>query len=180
MRVTDKYTFFYGSDEPFSNWYEGAPFVDRGTGQYFATNEHYMMWRKAMLFRDVETAYLIMKADHPRKAKALGRQVHGFDEEIWKLAAEDIVYMGASWKFHQHPGLMKQLLATHPTLLVEASPTDCIWGVGLRESDDRILDHRNWRGANLLGSVLTRLRDNVFRNITESASDQYLRSGVTI
>jgi ribA/ribD-fused uncharacterized protein len=163
MRITSGYTFFYGSSEPFSNWFK-CPFVavDEIAGKLtFPTSEHYMMYRKAECFRDAAAAAAILKAKDPRAAKRLGRQVKGFDERTWNQVARRVVYQGCRLKFTQNPAAYAVLAATRGTQLVEASPTDCIWGVGLAEDDDRILDPGNWRGTNWLGEVLTSLREDL-------------------
>jgi ribA/ribD-fused uncharacterized protein len=163
MRVERGFTFFYGSSEPFSNWFKAA-FVeaDEVLGRLtFPTSEHYMMYRKALHFGDTGVAAQILKTADPRKAKRLGRQVAGFVAEEWNQVARTYVYQGCKLKFTQNPKPYDALVATKGTQLVEASPTDRIWGVGLAEQDDRILDPGNWRGANWLGQVLTVLRDDL-------------------
>jgi ribA/ribD-fused uncharacterized protein len=164
LRVTDKYTFFYGHHPfmnpawVFSNWAE-TPFIDR-EGNLFRTNEHFMMYRKALLFGDLETAEKILTAETPREAKLLGRKVTPFDKNVWNSEAKSVVYEGAKLKFLAHPEACKELLATKGTLLVEASPYDVVWGVGLAEYNTAINDPANWRGSNWLGEVLTELRDH--------------------
>jgi hypothetical protein len=163
MRVANGFTFFYGSREPFSNWCK-ARFVetDESSGSVsFPTSEHYMMYRKATHFGDAEVAARILKTPDPREAKRLGRQVKAFVEEEWNRTARAYVYRGCRLKFEQNRGARNVLLATQGTQLVEASPSDRIWGVGLPEGDDRILDPRNWMGTNWLGQVLTVLREDL-------------------
>jgi ribA/ribD-fused uncharacterized protein len=138
-----------------SQWWP-APFsLD---GLVFATAEHYMMWRKAMLFADEEAAGRILAASHPSRAKALGRQVSGFDEASWAAHRFEIVVAGSVAKFGQHPDLTEFLLGTGERVLVEASPRDRIWGIGLAATDERATDPRQWRGRNLLGFALMRAR----------------------
>ena len=96
-----------------------------------------------------------------REQKALGRKVRGFDLDTWKAKRESIVYVGCREKFAQHPGLRTLLLATAPTELVEASPYDLIWGVGLGEHHPDITDKSKWRGQNLLGQALMKVRDTL-------------------
>lgn len=162
MRIAAGFTFFYGSGEPFSNWHK-APFVEHREGQTlrFATAEHYMMYRKALCFGDTAAAAAILGTPDPRVAKRLGRRVKPFDAEVWNQVARRVVYEGCKLKFTQNAGAYQALVATRGTKLVEASPTDRIWGVGLAESDDRILDPGAWRGTNWLGEVLTCLRDDL-------------------
>ncbi|MFC0003585.1 NADAR family protein [Micromonospora siamensis] len=141
-----------------SQWWP-APFtVD---GRTFATAEHWMMWHKAALFGDEETGERILAARHPHRAKALGRQVRGFDEATWIARRYPIVVAGSVAKFGQHDGLGAYLLGTGDRVLVEASPTDRIWGIGLTADDPRAADPADWRGENLLGFALMKARERL-------------------
>jgi ribA/ribD-fused uncharacterized protein len=100
---------------------------------------------------------------HPRDARRLGREVPGFSEAIWSVAARPIVAEGNYAKFTQHPALLERLLATTGTTLVEASPTDRVWGIGLEAKDPRALKRSSWRGTNWLGEVLTDVCDTLLR-----------------
>ncbi|MFL5513165.1 MAG: NADAR family protein [Gemmatimonadales bacterium] len=120
--------------------------------------------QKALLFDDRQTAERIMQAGHPRTQKVLGRQVRGFLKEHWDAVAREVVYRGNWAKFTQDPELHAALLATAGTTLVEASPSDTIWGIGLGEDDPRARDRASWLGTNWLGEVLTRVRDDLLRN----------------
>ncbi|MFU8871705.1 NADAR family protein [Micromonospora sp. SL4-19] len=134
-----------------SQWWP-APFtVD---GRTYATAEQWMMWRKANLFGDTETAERVLAAGHPQRAKALGRQVRGFDEATWVSCRYEIVVAGSVAKFGQHEELKRFLLGTGERVLVEASPVDRIWGIGLAADDPRAADPARWRGENLLGFAL--------------------------
>jgi ribA/ribD-fused uncharacterized protein len=163
MRVANGFTFFYGSREPFSNWFKTRFVETEGPSGtlIFPTSEHYMMYRKAVHFADAGVAARILKTADPREAKRLGRKVSAFVAEEWSRVARTYVYRGCRLKFTQNPRALEALLATQGTQLVEASPSDRIWGVGLSERDDRILDRRNWQGTNWLGQVLTVLRDDL-------------------
>jgi ribA/ribD-fused uncharacterized protein len=153
-----RFTFFWQQESPFSQWHP-VEFVVKG--QRFVCAEQYMMYGKAMLFGDQEVAGRILASASPKTHKALGRKVSGFDEKLWVRERERIVYEGNHAKFTQNAELLQKLLATAGTELVEASPTDRIWGVGLSEEDPRIQDPSQWRGQNLLGKVLTRLREDL-------------------
>jgi len=152
------YTFFFTEASPFSQWYRCSFSVD---GQSFSCAEQYMMHGKAVLFGDQEVALEILVADHPRQHKALGRKVKGFDDAVWRRTREGIVVSGNRAKFTQNLALRELLLATRGTTLVEASPYDRIWGIGLAASDPRAQDARQWKGQNLLGKILTALRDEL-------------------
>lgn len=159
-----EYIFFWGhrprDNQPIGKWclsqWFPAPFViDNVT---YPSAEHFMMAEKARLFGDQTTLAQILAAPHPGAAKALGRQVQGFDDILWAAQRFDIVVRGNQAKFAQNEALKSYLRNTNEKILVEASPTDTIWGIGLAETDRRIYDPRQWRGSNLLGFVLMKVR----------------------
>lgn len=120
-----------------------------------------MMYCKAFLFQDTECAAKILQSPTPRQQKALGRQVRGFDPRVWELFREGIVATGSYAKFTQDADLRELLLATAGTTLVEATPHDRVWGIGLGQEDPRAKDRSRWRGRNLLGEILTRTREAI-------------------
>lgn len=156
-----RFTFFWKQESPFSQWHPTRFVV---AGKEFSCAEQYMMHGKAMLFGDAEVAKRILASTSPKTHKALGRKVSGFNEGLWNKERERIVYEGNHAKFTQNPELLEALLATAGTELVEASPLDRIWGVGLGEEDPRIQNPSQWRGLNLLGKVLTRLREDLLKS----------------
>jgi hypothetical protein len=119
----------------------------------------YMMAEKAALFGDHEAVQHIMKAEHPAEMQRLGRKVKGFDETVWACERYNIVLNGTLEKYRQNEDLRKLLLATGDLVFVEASPTDKVWGIGLRASDPDSGDKNLWRGLNLLGKANTEARD---------------------
>jgi ribA/ribD-fused uncharacterized protein len=138
-----------------SQWWP-APFtVD---GLVYQSAEHFMMASKALLFGDVDTAEQIRRATHPAQAKALGRLVHGFDEQRWAQDRFQIVVTGNLAKFGQHISLRQFLLSTGERILAEASPHDRIWGTGLAASDQNATCPAAWPGHNLLGFALMEVR----------------------
>lgn len=152
------YTFFFTEASPFSQWHRCLFKAGELT---FSCAEQYMMHGKAILFDDREIAAEIMAADHPKKQKALGRKVRNFDDKVWKQNREAIVLAGSRLKYTQNPALLEALLATRGTTLVEASPYDRIWGIGLGAKDPRAQNEATWKGQNLLGKILTKLRDEL-------------------
>jgi ribA/ribD-fused uncharacterized protein len=159
-----KYLFFWGhqpqpdgSTGPgcLSQWWPSPFVVDRVR---YATAEHYMMAGKARLFGDDATAVKILTAPSPGAVKALGRQVRGFDQTSWDAHRFDLVVAGNVAKFAQHPDLRAYLARTGTRILVEASPVDRIWGIGLAATDPRAPDPAAWRGLNLLGFALMQAR----------------------
>lgn len=141
-----------------SQWWVQPFEVD---GQRYASAEHYMMAGKARLFGDDERLAAILASDDPREAKALGRLVVGFDKLRWAEHRVDIVVAANLGKFGHHPELAAYLLSTAPQVLVEASPSDRIWGIGLGATDPAAREPANWCGANLLGFALMTVRERL-------------------
>ena len=156
-----EFTFFWETESPFSQWHP-SPFQNQN-GVYFKTAEQYMMWAKAILFNDHQTAQKILKTHNPRDQKALGREVKGFDSDIWNTHKYAIVYQGNKLKFLQNSILLAALLHTQGTELVEASPYDPVWGIGLKADDPKAQNKNTWQGENLLGLVLTELREEIIK-----------------
>jgi ribA/ribD-fused uncharacterized protein len=138
-----------------SQWWPAAFTVD---GVSYPTAEHYMMVAKARLSGDAGTAAEILAAPHPRAAKDLGRQVRGFDEQHWAGHRFAVVVAGNLAKFTRHPQLRDFLAGTGDRVLVEASPQDRVWGIGLAADDERALFPERWQGLNLLGFALMEVR----------------------
>ena len=145
----------------FSQWYQAEFCLDNVT---YLTAEHYMMAEKARLFKDQFSWERIIGVDNPGEAKKLGRKVKGFQEDIWRNNRFAIVVRGNIAKFDQNPLLKEFLLATNDNVLVEASPYDRIWGVGLGAKSPQILDPWQWKGLNLLGFALMEARSKLKEN----------------
>ena len=138
-----------------SQWYP-APFtVD---GARYATAEHFMMAGKARLFGDGEALRLVLAAGDPGAAKGAGRKVRGFDENTWTAHRYALVIAANTAKFGQHPALRGFLLGTGEKVLVEASPQDTVWGIGLSAAQPEAGRPAQWRGLNLLGFALMDVR----------------------
>lgn len=161
---TPKYLFFWGhrpsrdgsvTKSCFSQWFE-APFsLD---GQAYATAEHFMMAGKARTFDDLATLEQVHAARTPAEAKALGRKVAGYDDARWNAVRFEIVVQANLAKFSQNAALRDFLLNTGEQVLVEASPVDRVWGIGLAADDPAALVPATWQGENLLGFALMEVR----------------------
>jgi ribA/ribD-fused uncharacterized protein len=151
--MAETFTFFWKSR--LSQWHR-APFVLGGTT--FTHGEQYMMYAKALLFGDREAADRVLAAETPTEQQAIGRTIRGFDEAVWVLFREGIVFSGNYARFSQNPDQRELLFTTRGTTLVEASPHDRVWGIGLAADDPRARDRSQWLGLNLLGDALTRVR----------------------
>lgn len=160
MRTTDTHVLFWRTADIYSNWHP-SPFVRNGIA--YANAEQYMMAAKARLFGDaaVEAKIMATRGSDPNTMKALGREVRGYVEAVWVAHRDWVMFAACLAKFAQDPVLRAELLATEERELVEASPVDRIWGIGLGEDDTRALDKSQWRGLNLLGIALMRVRDTL-------------------
>lgn len=162
-----KFLYFWGhtpradgrlSGSCLSQWWPAEFELD---GQVYPTAEHFMMAEKARLFGDEELCGRIVQSPHPREAKSLGRQVADFNEEVWCEHRFAIVVQGNLAKFGQNDDLRTYLLGTGDRMLVEASPEDRVWGIGLHRDDPRAGDPERWLGENLLGFALMEVRDRL-------------------
>lgn len=158
-----EYVFFWGHQKPkkgiskscFSQWYE-SPF--NYDGKHFETAEHFMMYEKARLFCDDASADKVLSALSAKKAKEIGREVRGFNQGVWEANRFEIVVTANLAKFSANSALRDFLLGTDGKVLVEASPVDRVWGIGLAKDDSRCDDPRKWKGLNLLGYALMEVR----------------------
>ena len=149
-----KFHLFWGGE--FSQWYPSEFKIDGGT---YNCAEQYMMEQKALFFKDDFAADMIMDETEPRLRKAWGRKVENFDGELWMEVCYDIVLKGNIAKFSQNPKLLKVLLDTGSIEIVEASPYERVWGIGLSENNIKAQDKGQWLGLNLLGKVIMDVRE---------------------
>jgi ribA/ribD-fused uncharacterized protein len=168
-----KYHFFWNGI--FCQWYASS-FYDPKSDLVFSCAEQYMMYKKAILFNDHESATLIMQTNKPNIHKTLGRKVSGFDKLTWDQNARSIVYRGNFLKFTQNPTLLRELLYLDGTTFqnkiefVEASRSDAIWGIGMGLDEDGIEDPKNWKGTNWLGECITQVRDGILETLSKKIS----------
>jgi len=158
MDSKDNFVFFWKKDGPngiFSNWSNHSIYDNIE----FKTLEHYLMYSKACLFEDYEIANQIIKANGPLTVKNLGRQVKNFNEKTWLANRHTIMQRGLQMKVEQNEDVKEALLATGNKIIVEASPFDTIWGIGMSESDKNATDTTKWKGLNLLGQAWMNVRD---------------------
>lgn len=141
-----------------SNWYYSNFIVD---GISFISMEQYFMYKKALLFGDLEMGFEILQTVDSSVIKQLGREIRGFDNTVWDAQKENIIYEGLYAKFSQNEDLKNLLLSTKNTLLAECAVKDRIWGIGLSMKDPNRLNPSKWRGQNLLGKLLMKVRENI-------------------
>ena len=149
----EDFIFFWNGT--FSQWTPSDFVID---GIKNVTAEQYMMAKKAELFEDADAYIQIMKSKNPSEQKRLGRSVKNFDKDLWEKVCRKIVYDGNKAKFSQNPTMKAELMATGELEIVEASPYDKIWGIGLHETDPRAWDKATWQGKNWLGIEIMKVR----------------------
>ena len=152
--ITKTHIYFWG-DTTLSNW---GPAQFEYENHFFYNSEQAFMYAKALYFKDYDIANQILQNDNPSIAKSLGRKVKGFDSQKWERVSYRIMVDINFEKFRQNSSLKEILLSTGNKTIVEGSPFDKIWGVGLHWDDDKILDEANWKGKNLLGKALMDVR----------------------
>ena len=149
------YTFFWNG--PFSNWH-----ITPMTVRDFEFNccEQYFMTAKASMFQDRAIATQVVNTTDPKAQKALGRMINNFNKPMWDAISRDVMFRANFAKYTQNKDLHELLLSTQGEL-VEASPYDRLWGIGLSADDPRVLDKTKWKGKNWLGEILTEIRDSL-------------------
>lgn len=158
----DNHVAFWGSC--FSNFFPTRFYLD---GRFWTSSEKYFMFQKAMTFGDEEIAQKILFTDTPKECKNLGRQVKNFISSEWDKVKEEIMYKAVKAKFEQD-GLCRHCLLFYSNKhFVEGSPVDKIWGVGVSYTDRKIDNEKNWKGENLLGKILDKVRDEAFEDMYE-------------
>lgn len=165
-----QYLFFWGhrpssdgriTQSCFSQWFESSFEVE---GKIYPTAEHFMMAKKAALFKDTEAESRILSEPDPAKAKALGRTIRNFVDEVWLEHRWNIVVEANFHKFTQNPLLKNFILSTSPRILVEASPLDEIWGIGFDARASEAANPAQWKGLNLLGFALMEVRSTLMQS----------------
>lgn len=158
----ESYEFFYGTESPYSNW-RRCNFVlphpvNPNEKIVYSCAEQRMMHMKAHIFGDLAAGGRILSTKCPKTQKSIGRKVKGYDDKKWESVRRGVVKEALIAKFGQNPSLMNKMLSVSRPF-VEASPTDRIWGIGLKASDPRAQRKSTWNGLNLLGEILTEVRD---------------------
>ena len=152
---------FHNPDEEngyLSNWHLSKFTV---SGIEFSSMEQYMMYQKAVCFKDAEIASQILETDDVAEIKQLGRAVHNYVDHVWNGIRQIVVYEGLMAKFSQNQELRAKLLDTGDAILAECAVRDRIWGIGLSMTDPDRFDRSKWKGQNLLGYALMMVRDRL-------------------
>lgn len=156
--ITKTHAFFF-TEWPSNFYYTDIVYK----GQKFFCSEQAFMWEKAKYFKDEETASLILMVNTPMKAKMLGRKVRNYVDSEWDKVRFDVMYEVNLARFSQNDDLKRKLLDSKfdGKTFVEASPYDDIWGIKIGLGDARLHDEKNWMGQNLLGKVITKVRETL-------------------
>lgn len=154
--IRDGFVLFWGG--PFSQWHPSVFEID---GFRYNCAEQYMMAEKARLFGDHERLAKILASDSPKGQKEHGRRVANFQASRWSAECRNVVFRGSLAKFSQDDELKEILMETGTMRIVEASPHDRIWGIGMRKEDPRAVDPKQWLGTNWLGEAIMRARETI-------------------
>ena len=156
-KQNDDVIVFFTKGSPFSNFHF-SPFVKENTK--YCCNEQYIQAKKAKLFNDDLSQSKIMKSMDPYVIKRLGRAVNNFVQQKWERVAKQIALDGCLAKLTQNKELLDALLKTGSKTIGEASK-DSFWGIGKSLDDPSVFDSHAWPGENLLGNVLTYVREQL-------------------
>jgi ribA/ribD-fused uncharacterized protein len=161
QKSKDDFVFFYGGKSEYSCFSQWGIYPFTINDIVYNCAEQYMMAKKALLFGDDKSYNKIMSSTDPSKQKSIGRKIKNFVKEEWEKIARDVVYDANYAKFSQNEELLKKLKNTGDRIIVEASPVDCIWGVGMSAFDPDITDQDKWKGTNWLGEAIMKVRDTL-------------------
>ncbi len=162
-----EYLFFWGhrprkdgkvGKQCLSQWWASPFEID---GIVYRTAEHYMMAEKARLFEGHDIGDRIIACSNPKEVKKLGREIQNFNDDLWNEHRFEVVVQGNLAKFSQNSALQGFLRSTGRKVIVEASPQDTIWGIGLAEDDPNAKNPERWNGLNLLGFALMKVRSKL-------------------
>lgn len=156
--MSEEFCLFWGGC--FSQWYKADMTIDNVE---YNCCEQFMMSEKAKLFYDEDSRAFIMMSKNPREQKAIGRRVKNFNADNWNKVCRDVVYKANYAKFTQNSDCLLELYKSRGKTIVEASPYDTIWGIGLSADDPKAQDRTQWRGTNWLGEAIMKVRDELDR-----------------
>ena len=167
-RETINQISFFRKYCPLSN-HSPAPFTINKKD--YNSSEQMFLSEKCITFGQTAAAQNIMCMDDPGKMVQEAKVCRGYNEK-WDMEQEDIMLTAILGKFTQNEEHEKFLLSTGDKILVEGSPYDSTWGVGLAFNDPAIDNSQNWKGDNLLGKALMTARRLIKPNPKQHLSGQ--------
>jgi ribA/ribD-fused uncharacterized protein len=156
----EDFILFWGGT--YSQWIPSEFEID---GEWYNTAEQYMMAKKALLFKDFDAHSEIMLEKQPALQKAIGKTVKGFDKVTWETYCRKYVYDANYAKFTQNPKMYDELMRSGTKEIVEASPEDKIWGIGLHSTNPLAWDKATWQGTNWLGEAIMQVRETLRKEL---------------
>ncbi len=93
--------------------------------------------------------------------KALGSNVKGFNSAAWATCVENVATKCHLERFSQNKESRDYLLSTESKSLIEASPKDSFWGIGISLNDPDIIKKKSKWGRNIQGESLMLARQNL-------------------
>jgi len=177
--IPEKFTYFWRCQSPFSQHFKCEFVID---GRMYNCTEKWIMQQKCTVFGQLELAEKIMQMEDSKAMKRAtsGKSIPNFSQSIWDRYSYGIVHEGNMHKFAQNLELYLALKGTKGTSLVEASPCDIVGGCGCREHEPAAKQRETWRGFNLLGEILTEVRDELMANRLQSGEGDILAVGLSI
>lgn len=148
---------FFGQNCPLSNFYEAPFYAD---GFKYRHVEQFLFCKKAEFARDDASKQKILTANTPAECKKIGKHIKVVQKDWYP---EEILVMkkGLREKFMQNAALKEFLIATGEKTLLEASPKDKFWGIGMGLKGVATSDRVVWSGKNRLGEMLMDLRNQL-------------------
>ena len=150
--------FFHLPNEPFgflSNWYLASFDLE---GIHFTSTEQYIMYKKCLIFGDVDAAKEVLATNDTAEQQKIGRNAKGYNGFVWSGMRQMIAFRGLMAKFEQNDDLRQKLIDTDDAILVECAGSDKVWACGIKLDDDMRFDSANWSGENILGFALMEVR----------------------
>ena len=136
--------YFRGPTSVFSNFYETPIAI---WGMNFKSSEHAFQYNKCITVGNKNTATNVLKAPTPLDAKRMGDTVS--TNPRWHDIKQGTMLEILKAKSRQCPRFHQELLQSGNRMLIEDTP-DSFWGRG-----------PNGQGLNILGKLLTMLRDEL-------------------
>lgn len=157
MKETATHVFFTSSPSEFLSPHYNSTF--EYSDRIYNTAYQFTYASKALLCKDIASFLQILACRDPATLEELGRKIRA-KEEVWEQNREEMCVLGTYLKFDSNEELRKKLVETGEKILVFGD-LDEIWGIGLKEGDEDIEDGGKWKGQNLMGKCLMRVRQEL-------------------